>query len=250
MATPHIAGAMALLWCARPERRHDIAGSRTVLDNAAHFISSTQCGTAGPPNNVYGWGRVDILAAAAPTPPPCNGQLITILDEDFDSVTPPILPAGWTATNAIDPDGILWQTSNSGLPSPPADTSPNSAWVNDPADVSDKYLDSPGVSATGSWFVWLTFRHNFNLEASSEDPNLGFDGGVLDFSIDGGQTFQDITVWGSFVTGGYNRTISSDRSSPIAGRRAWSGNSGGLHHDGSEPARRAFEWRLALADGQ
>jgi hypothetical protein len=154
--------------------------------------------------------------------------LITILDENFDSVTPPILPAGWTATNAIDPDGILWQTSNSGLPSPPADTPPNSAWVNDPADVSDKYLDSPGVSATESWFVRLTFRHNFNLEASSEDPNLGFDGGVLDFSIDGGQTFQDITVWGSFVTGGYNRTISSDRGSPIAGRRAWSGNSEGF----------------------
>ena len=66
MATPHIAGAMALLWCARPELRHDIAGSRTVLDNAAHFISSTQCGDPGPPNNVYGWGRVDISAAVPP----------------------------------------------------------------------------------------------------------------------------------------------------------------------------------------
>src|SRR4249919_2005057 len=63
MATPHIAGAMTLLWCARPNFRHDINGSRTTMNNAAHFISSTQCGTAGPPNNVYGWGRVDILAA-------------------------------------------------------------------------------------------------------------------------------------------------------------------------------------------
>ncbi len=35
----------------------------TALNSAAHFISSTQCGTAGPPNNVFGWGRVDILAA-------------------------------------------------------------------------------------------------------------------------------------------------------------------------------------------
>src|SRR5205823_4807377 len=42
MATPHIAGAMALLWCARPDLRHDIAGSRTLVDNAAHVISSTQ----------------------------------------------------------------------------------------------------------------------------------------------------------------------------------------------------------------
>jgi hypothetical protein len=30
------------------------------------------------------------------------------------------------------------------------------------------------------------------------------------------------------VRGGYNRTISTDRGSPIAGHRAWSGNSGGF----------------------
>ena len=63
MATPHIAGAMALLWSAHPELQNQIDASRTALDDAAHFISSTQCGDAGPPNNVYGWGRVDILAA-------------------------------------------------------------------------------------------------------------------------------------------------------------------------------------------
>jgi hypothetical protein len=147
------------------------------------------------------------------------------LDEKFDNVTPPALPAEWTAINAIDPDGILWQTSNSGVPIPPADTPPNAAWVDDPAVISDKYLDSPGLYATESWYVRLTFRHNFNLEASDVDPNLGFDGGVLELSMDGGQTFQDITAWGSFVTGGYNRTISADRGSPIAGRPAWSGNS-------------------------
>src|SRR5437870_12890680 len=38
------------------------------------------------------WGQMDISAATVPTPPPCNGQLITILDESFDDVTPPDLP--------------------------------------------------------------------------------------------------------------------------------------------------------------
>jgi len=38
------------------------------------------------------WGQMDISAAAVPTPPPCNGTLITILDERFDDVTPPDLP--------------------------------------------------------------------------------------------------------------------------------------------------------------
>jgi subtilisin family serine protease len=73
MATPHIAGAMALLWSAIPSLQNQIDASRTVLNNAAHFISSTLCGTAGPPNNVYGWGRVDIFAAVTsgtPTPTP------------------------------------------------------------------------------------------------------------------------------------------------------------------------------------
>src|SRR5213080_2320096 len=71
MATPHIAGAMALLWSAMPSLQNQIDASRTAMNMAAHFISSTQCGTAGPPNNVYGWGRVDIFAAVSsgsPTP--------------------------------------------------------------------------------------------------------------------------------------------------------------------------------------
>jgi serine protease AprX len=230
MATPHIAGAMALLWCARPDLRHDIAGSRTVLDNAAHFISSTLCGDPGPPNNVYGWGRVDISAAVGPTPSPnpsCSPPCIlpVVFSENFDSVTPPALPPDWEATNSQGPPP-LWVTSNSGVPMPPADTPPNAAFVDDPAEVSDKRLDSLHFILFGPQ---LTFRQTFNLEASSEDPNLGFDGGVLELSTDGGNTFQDIlAAGGSFAMGGYNRIISTDRGSPIAGRQAWSGNSGGL----------------------
>jgi serine protease AprX len=230
MATPHIAGAMSLLWCARPELRRDIAVSRTVLDNAAHVISSTQCGDPGPPNNVYGWGRVDISAAVGPTPSPnpsCSPPCIlpVVFSENFDGVTPPVLPPDWEATNSQGPPP-LWVTSNSGVPSPPADTPPNAAFIDDPAEVSDKRLDSLHFPLFGPQ---LTFRQNFNLEASSEDPNLGYDGGVLELSTDGGNTFQDIlAAGGSFEMGGYNRIISTDRGSPIAGRQAWSGNSGGL----------------------
>ena len=79
-ASPHIAGAMALLWSAIPSLQNQIDASRAVLNNAAVHIGSTQCGDAGPPNNVYGWGRVDIFAAvtgitnATPTPTatPCG----------------------------------------------------------------------------------------------------------------------------------------------------------------------------------
>src|SRR4029077_18946492 len=63
MATPHISGAMALLWSALPSSRHQITQSRDALDKAAVHIADITCGAAGPPNNVYGWGRVDIAAA-------------------------------------------------------------------------------------------------------------------------------------------------------------------------------------------
>jgi Subtilisin-like serine proteases len=77
MATPHIAGGMALLWSAIPNLQNQIDPSRAVLNNAAVHIASTQCGDAGPPNNVYGWGRVNIFAAVTgttptPTPTPCG----------------------------------------------------------------------------------------------------------------------------------------------------------------------------------
>ena len=49
--------------------------------------------------------------------------------------------------------------------------------------------------------------------------------------------------------GGYNRTISTDRGSPIAGRQAWSGNSGGFIDNCGGPAVRADWWQVTLADG-
>src|SRR5205814_3019785 len=77
MATPHIAGAMALLWSAHPNLQHQLTASRDALNNSAVFISSTQCGDAGPPNNVYGWGRIDIFAAVGGTPTPTPSPTAT-----------------------------------------------------------------------------------------------------------------------------------------------------------------------------
>jgi len=64
MATPHVAGAVALLWSARPVLRHNIAATEEVLEKTAFHVSSTTCSPAGGyPNNTYGWGRLDIKAA-------------------------------------------------------------------------------------------------------------------------------------------------------------------------------------------
>jgi len=157
-------------------------------------------------------------------PLPCIG--LETRNENFDSVAPPALPEGWLATNALGAPP-LWVTSNNGVPTPPADTSPNAAFIDDPAAVSDKRLDAPSVFFFEGFAPQLAFRQNFNLEASDIDPTIGFDGGVLELSNDGGNSFQEVPA-SAFVEGGYNRTISTDRGSPIAGRQAWSGNSGGF----------------------
>jgi len=176
-------------------------------------------------------GRVSLVAADGPTPTPlpCPRCWFTYsAPQDFDAVTPPGLPPDWLATNAQGPPP-LWVTSNSGVPTPPADTAPNALAIDDPSVISDKRVDGQLIGFFESCCVRLTFRHNFSLEASDLDPNLGFDGGVLELSTDGGNTFQDITAaGGTFVVGGYNRTIATDRGSPIAGRQAWSGTSGGF----------------------
>ena len=152
---------------------------------------------------------------ATPTPTPIGCSQFF---QNFDGVTPPALPPGWTAMNAINPDGVLWQTSNSGLPAPPADTLPNAAWINDPPTVSDKRLNSPPIRIELLENAALTFRHNYAFEN-------GFDGGVLEISIDSGP-FQD--AGGFIFQGGYNGTISTCCGNPLAGRQAWTGSSGGF----------------------
>ena len=162
-------------------------------------------------------------------------------------MTPPALPPGWVATNAVDPDMIFWQSSNSGVPTPVADSLPNAAWVNDPALVSDKRLDSPAIAITSN-IAQLTFRQNYAFEGTT----AFFDGGVLEISIGGG-AFQDIiAAGGSFVTGGYTGTIScsfsesAGRTSGVGRHLSW------LYHDNGEPAacRGRAEHRAALAHGQ
>lgn len=66
MASPHVAGAAALLWSAVPELIGNIDMTEQVLIKSATPVPFNQCGegsAAVVPNNTYGYGRLDILAA-------------------------------------------------------------------------------------------------------------------------------------------------------------------------------------------
>ena len=127
MATPHISGAMALLWCAIPSFRHQPQPSRDALDTTAHFISDTSCGTAGPPNNVYGFGRVDIAAAVgtpSPTPSPSPTPTATGTPSACAPTTSPTPTATGTATATATATATPTATATSTATATPA-TRPN-----------------------------------------------------------------------------------------------------------------------------
>jgi photosystem II stability/assembly factor-like uncharacterized protein len=85
---------------------------------------------------------------ATPTPTPTPTPIVCsagAFSENFDSVTVPALPSGWSASN-VSGAPPLWVTSNAGGPAPPADSGPNAVSIDDPSTVSDKRLDSVPVT--------------------------------------------------------------------------------------------------------
>jgi subtilisin family serine protease len=67
MAAPHVAGAVLLMWSALPNLSRDVDHTEFVLSETAVRLTSGQgCGgdsSSQVPNNVYGYGRIDVLAA-------------------------------------------------------------------------------------------------------------------------------------------------------------------------------------------
>jgi hypothetical protein len=75
MASPHVAGSVALLWSLAPLLRGDVAATRALLDQSALDTSDASCGGTAADNNVWGEGRLDVLAAAQLAPRGPTGTL-------------------------------------------------------------------------------------------------------------------------------------------------------------------------------
>jgi hypothetical protein len=137
----------------------------------------------------------------------------TVFSENFDGVTAPALPAGWTTSASIRQS--KWTTSTSAR-----DTTPNSAFSPDPSKAVVNELDSPTITLPAGE-AQLSFRHSYDLE-------LTYDGGVLEIQIGGGGWNDILTAGCSFVSGGYVSKLGTSSNNPLGGRSAWTGNSGGF----------------------
>jgi uncharacterized repeat protein (TIGR01451 family) len=144
--------------------------------------------------------RVQVLSA--------QGGLV-LLDDDVESGTDP-----WTTETAEG--SATWSVSS-------ADAySPTNAWfAPNPSSVSDFSLitAAPLAVPTGST---LSFWHRHAFESAGA---TGFDGGVVEISIDGGAIWEDLGP--AMTQNGYNRTLSTNWGNPLGGRQAFSGSSNG-----------------------
>jgi subtilisin family serine protease len=81
MASPHVAGAVALVWSAAPSLVGDIEGTRALLDGTALDTEDLQCGGTAEHNNVFGEGRLDALALIEGAPVGDTGTLTGVVTD-------------------------------------------------------------------------------------------------------------------------------------------------------------------------
>ncbi len=137
MATPHVAGAVALLWSAHPGLRGKIDLTENILNESAVRVEASDCGASAPQNNVYGFGRLDIKAAvdlAATTLSPAEQQFGVRGG------------AGRIEVKALD--GVKWRAIS------------NDSWI-----TITSPSNSGVVNGVGSGLVNFTVAENKNSEA-------------------------------------------------------------------------------------
>ena len=84
MASPHVAGAIALLWSGTPALVGDIEATVALLDGTAVDTDDLQCGGTVADNNVFGEGRLDALALYQAAP---RGPVGTVVGTITDAAT-------------------------------------------------------------------------------------------------------------------------------------------------------------------
>ncbi len=188
----------------------------TLTDTLPDNVTYVSGGSYNPANRVVSFNPVTVapsttqpytftvnINSGAYFPPDA------IIDEQVTGAT---IPAFWTETSTT---ATHWTVSNA-----QSHSAPNSFFSPDIASVSDQVIATTASFSLDGAAALLSLWHYYNSEN-------GYDGGVVEISLDGGTNWQDIGA-ANFVSGGYNAVISNAYGSPIANRRAFTGNSNGF----------------------
>lgn len=153
-----------------------------------------------------------------------TGPNTIAFNEDVEAGVPGNPLVGWamesgSVTNTADPWAVIDSNSNTGI---------NSFFVSDQSFLKDQVIRLESSISPQSGSI-LEFWHRYNTEAS-------WDGGALEYSTDGGTTWQDILDGNGgsvaansnrITMNGYDGTLNTSTSgAPLNGRPAWHGNNG------------------------
>jgi hypothetical protein len=162
---------------------------------------------------------------------------LVAFSENFDGVTAPTLPNGWTST--VNQGNIPWKSDTAN----PIGSAPNSAYVHETIVAADVSLDSPTFPVESSTAV-LTFENKWYFPSH-------YGGGVLEISIAGG-AFQDIIdAGGVFMSGPYVSDMNSHQT-PLGSRMTWTDSGGPIATSVRLPAAAAgksvqLRWRFVTS---
>lgn len=118
MASPHVAGAVALLWSAAPDLIGQIDRTEQVLLKSATPAPSSQCDGGGDPvtpNNAFGYGRLNVLAAVQ-----LAQQPVTLTVSVVDLVGAPVAGMAITVTDQLTGYAYTGVTGADGVAALPA----------------------------------------------------------------------------------------------------------------------------------
>jgi hypothetical protein len=122
MAGPHVAGVVALVISANPALAGNVDRIEEIIQKSAAKKTTTEaCGgdtSAEVPNNTYGWGRIDALAAVnlavADIPKPVPAQLLNISGRARVQTDDNVLFGGFIITGT-DPKRVLLRATGPSL---------------------------------------------------------------------------------------------------------------------------------------
>jgi hypothetical protein len=193
-----------------------IAHNGTASNQINYTIpANTQCGAAV---NV----TINVNSTLGPTSfnrTINTGQAVSSFAENFDGVSSPALPAGWSAVQTLNGPAFVTTPNN-------VVSAPNALFAAYPTTSAGGSDITTPPMAIGIQAADLSFGNRYDTEA-------GWDGGVLEISIAGGPFTDIVTAGGSFIDNGYNAPMAAATSTasytanPLQGRNGWTGNSSG-----------------------
>jgi len=144
------------------------------------------------------------------------------VSEDFEGVTPPALPAGWSYVNVAGASNPWVSVASAGNPG-------KAAFVVDLSTNSFDRLQSPTFSLPGGTADFYDIEFDTNYSFETDTARTGFDGGSLELNLDGSGSLFSSGLAIEFDNR-YTHRINRSAGASSGDRSGWSGNSGGYKH--------------------